>query len=265
MVKAEKKIYWSHFTISNIKKSKLKRLGKRLDKYDTIVTICDEMKEEYENLFPKLKNKIKRIYNFIDEKKIEQKITEGGYTLSDEEYKLLKDEYCLSVGRLTNQKDHKTMIEAFSVLKSKGIKEKLYILGDGELRTELEQLIKEKKLENEIILLGSKINPYIWMKSAKLFIHSSFFEGFPMVLLESLYVGTPVVASNFKSGAIELEGKEKNGEIFEIGNYKELAEKIEKLLKNDELKKEYISKSKKLVEKFYLENIIKEYEKMMNE
>lgn len=78
MVKAEKKIYWSHFTISNIKKSKLKRLGKRLDKYDIIVTICDEMKEEYENLFPKLKNKIKRIYNFIDEKKIEQKITGGG-------------------------------------------------------------------------------------------------------------------------------------------------------------------------------------------
>lgn len=265
MVKAEKKIYWSHFTISNIKKSKLKRLGKRLDKYDIIVTICDEMKEEYENLFPKLKNKIKRIYNFIDEKKIEQKITEGGYTLSDEEYKLLKDEYCLSVGRISNGKDYKTILEAFCILKSRGIKEKLYILGDGELRTELEQLIKEKKLENEIILLGSKINPYIWMKSAKLFIHSSFFEGFPMVLLESLYVGTPVVASNFKSGAIELEGKEKNGEIFEIGNYKELAEKIEKLLKNDELKKEYISKSKKLVEKFYLENIIKEYEKMMNE
>lgn len=265
MVKAEKKIYWSHFTISNIKKSKLKRLGKRLDKYDTIVTICDEMKEEYENLFPKLKNKIKRIYNFIDEKKIEQKITEGGYTLSDEEYKLLKDDYCLSIGRLTNQKDHKTMIEAFSILKSKGIKEKLYILGDGELRTELEQIIKEKKLENEIILLGSKINPYIWLKNAKLFVHSAIFEGFPMVLLEALYVGVPIVTSNFKSGALELVEREKNGEIFEVGNSEEFAKKIEKLLKNDNLKKEYINKSKKLVEKFYLENIIKEYEKVMSD
>lgn len=265
MVKSEKKIYWSHFTISNIKKSKLKRLGKRLDKYDTIVTICDEMKEEYENLFPKLKNKIKRIYNFIDEKKIEQKITEGGYTLSDEEYKLLKDDYCLSIGRLTNQKDHKTMIEAFSILKSKGIKEKLYILGDGELRTELEQIIKEKKLENEIILLGSKINPYIWLKNAKLFVHSAIFEGFPMVLLEALYVGVPIVTSNFKSGALELVEREKNGEIFEVGNSEEFAKKIEKLLKNDNLKKEYINKSKKLVEKFYLENIIKEYEKVMSE
>lgn len=265
MVKSEKKIYWSHFTISNIKKSKLKRLGKRLDKYDTIVTICDEMKEEYENLFPKLKNKIKRIYNFIDEKKIEQKITEGGYTLSDEEYKLLKDEYCLSVGRLTNQKDHKTMIEAFSILKSKGIKEKLYILGDGELRTELEQIIKEKKLENEIILLGSKANPYIWMKSAKLFIHSAIFEGFGLVITEAMYLEIPIIISNFKAGSFELIEKEKNGEVFEIGNCNEFAEKIEKLLKNDELKKEYISKSKKLVEKFYLENIIKEYEKIMNE
>lgn len=265
MVKAEKKIYWSHFTISNIKKSKLKRLEKRLDKYDTIVTICDEMKEEYENLFPKLKNKIKRIYNFIDEKKIEQKITEGGYTLSDEEYKLLKDEYCLSVGRLTNQKDHKTMIEAFSILKSKGIKEKLYILGDGELRTELEQIIKEKKLENEIILLGSKANPYIWMKSAKLFIHSAIFEGFGLVITEAMYLEIPIIISNFKAGSFELIEKEKNGEVFEIGNCNEFAEKIEKLLKNDDLRKEYINKSKKLVEKFYLENIIKEYEKIMNE
>ena len=157
------------------------------------------------------------------------------------------------------------MIEAFSILKSKGIKEKLYILGDGELKPELEQIIKEKKLENEIILLGSKINPYIWLKNAKLFVHSAIFEGFPMVLLEALYVGVPIVTSNFKSGALELVEREKNGEIFEVGNSKEFAEKIEKLLKNDNLRKEYINKSKKLVEKFYLENIIKEYEKAMND
>ena len=263
-VKAKKKIYWSHFTISNIKKSRLKRIERRLKNYDEIVTICDEMKKEYQIAFPKLKNNIKRIYNFIDQKKIEQKIT-GGYILSDEEYNLLKDDYCLSIGRLTNQKDHKTMIEAFSILKSKGIKEKLYILGDGELKLELEQIIKEKKLENEIILLGSKINPYIWLKNAKLFVHSAIFEGFPMVLLEALYVGVPIVTSNFKSGALELVEREKNGEIFEVGNSKEFAEKIEKLLKNDNLREEYISKSKKLVEKFYLENIIKEYEKVMSE
>ena len=157
------------------------------------------------------------------------------------------------------------MIEAFSILKSKGIKEKLYILGDGELRTELEQIIKEKKLENEIILLGSKANPYIWMKSAKLFIHSAIFEGFGLVITEAMYLEIPIIISNFKAGSFELIEKEKNGEVFEIGNCNEFAEKIEKLLKNDDLRKEYINKSKKLVEKFYLENIIKEYEKIMNE
>lgn len=103
------------------------------------------------------------------------------------------------------------------------------------------------------------------MKNAKIFIHSSFFEGFGLVITEAMYLEIPIITSNFKAGSFELIEKEKNGEIFEIGNYKELAEKIEKLLKNDELKKEYISKSKKLVEKFYLENIIKEYEKIMNE
>lgn len=56
-VKAKKKIYWSHFTISNIKKSRLKRIERRLKNYNEIVTICDEMKKEYQRAFPKLKNK----------------------------------------------------------------------------------------------------------------------------------------------------------------------------------------------------------------
>ena len=262
-IKAKKKIYWGHSVISDKRVLKLKRINRRLSKYTNIVTICNGMKEEYEKFFPKLKNKIIKIYNFIDEKEINKKLLEKE-KMSEYEKELLEKEYCVAVGRITNEKDYKTLIEAFILLKNRGIKEKLYIVGDGELRLELERLIKNKNLEEEIILLGAKSNPYIWMKNAKIFIHSSFAEGFGLVLIEAMHIGVPIISSNFKVSSYELVEKENNGEIFKIGDSKELSEKIEKLLKNENLRKEYTERAKEFVKKFYLENIIKDYEKIMN-
>ena len=64
-IEADKKVVWIHNSIPNLKKSegKIKRFGKRLEKYDRIVAICDEMKEELKDIYPNLKDKIIRIYN----------------------------------------------------------------------------------------------------------------------------------------------------------------------------------------------------------
>ena len=101
------------------------------------------------------------------------------------------------------------------------------------------------------------------MKYADLFLHSSKKEGFPIVLLEAMYVGVSIICSNFKTGAYELIEKERNGEIFEIGNAKEFADKIEKLLRDKELRKNYSEKSKKFVERFYIEKIMNEYRNLI--
>lgn len=84
-----------------------------------------------------------------------------------------------------------------------------------------------------------------------------------MVFLESMYSGATIISSNFKTGVYELVKKEGNGEIFKIGDYKEFADKIEKLLNDEELRKEYAEKSKEFVKKFYIKNIIKEYENLI--
>ena len=259
-IKIKEKIYWNHISINNMNFRKIKRVEKRLNKYTKIVTICDEMKEEIAKGMPLLKNKLYRIYNFIDEKKINEKI-EKEEKLGE---KLQKENYCISVGRLAEPKDYETTIKAFKILREKDIKEKLYIVGDGDLKEKLYNLIKEYNLENQVFLLGAKDNPYIYMKYADLFIHSSKLEGFPMVLLEALHIGVPIVSSNFKTGAYDLVEKENNGEIFEIGDYKTLALKIEKFLKNEDKRREYIIKSKEFVKKFYLRNIMKEYENILD-
>lgn len=177
--------------------------------------------------------------------------------------KLQKESYCISVGRLAKPKDYETTIKAFKILKGKNIKEKLYIIGDGNLKGKLYNLIKEYNLENQVFLLGVKDNPYIYMKYADLFIHTSELEGFPMVLLEDLHTGVLIISSNFKTEAYELIEKENNGEIFEIGDYKTLVLKIEKLLNNENKRREDTTKSKKFVKKFYLKNIMKEYKEFI--
>ena len=181
------------------------------------------------------------------------------------EEELLKEKYCISVGRLSEPKDYKTTIQAFKLLKERGINEKLFIIGDGNLKEKLNKLIKELDLEGQVFLLGMKENPYLYMKNADILIHSSRKEGFPMVLLEGMCVGVPIICSNFKTGAYELIEKERNGEIFEIANYEELANKVESLLKNNELRKNYIEKSKKFTERFYIEKIINKYKNFIEE
>ena len=254
-INIERKIYWNHLSIEKMKPSKRVRMLKRLNNYTQIVAICEEMAQEIKTIFPELAYKVKVIYNFIDEEKIKLKVEEDKKL----EEELLKEKYCISVGRLSEPKDYKTTIQAFKILKERGIKEKLFIIGDGNLKEKLNKLIKELELEEQVFLLGMKENPYLYMKNADILIHSSRKEGFPMVLLEGMCVGIPIICSNFKTGSYELIEKEKNGEMFEIGNHEDLANKIESLLKNNELRKNYSEKSKKFVEKFYIEKIMNEY------
>ena len=112
----------------------------------------------------------------------------------------------LSVGRLTSQKDFRTLIHAFKqVLEKKNCN--LIILGEGELRPELEKLIKSLGLENNIQLLGFVDNPYAWMSHADLFVLSSIREGFGNVIVEAMACGTPIVSTDCPSGPSEiLEG-----------------------------------------------------------
>lgn len=260
-INIERKIYWNHLSIEKMKPSKRVRMLKRLNNYTQIVAICEEMAQEIKTIFPELSSKVKVIYNFIDEEKIKLKMKEDKKL----EEELLKEKYCISVGRLSEPKDYETTIKAFKYLKERGIKEKLFIIGDGDLKEKLNKLIKELELEEQVFLLGMKENPYLYMKNADILIHSSRKEGFPMVLLEGMCVGIPIICSNFKTGSYELIEKEKNGEMFEIGNHEDLANKVESLLKNNELRKNYIEKSKKFTEKFYIEKIINKYKNFIEE
>lgn len=131
----------------------------------------------------------------------------------------------LGVGRLTFQKDFKTLIYAFKKVREKK-NFNLVILGEGEQRPELEQLINSLDLQDNVKLLGFVDNPYAWMSHAEVFVLSSINEGFGNVIVEAMACGTPVVSTDCPSGPSEILEDGLWGELVTPGNPDLLAQAI---------------------------------------
>ena len=109
----------------------------------------------------------------------------------------------ISAGRLAPQKNFSLLIESFAVVRRK-FDVRLVILGEGPDRPRLEASIRRHGVEHCVALPGFVPNPYACMARANVFVLSSDYEGLPTVLIESLALGTPVIATDCKSGPREI-------------------------------------------------------------
>nr|WP_110650641.1 glycosyltransferase [Salinicola peritrichatus] len=116
---------------------------------------------------------------------------------ADESVELSPKPYIVHVSRLSDVKRQEWLIRAY--LESK-IEEDLVIVGDGPKRESLEKLADELGARDRIHFIGSRPNPYPWMKHARLFVLSSRSEAFGIVLAESMICGTPCVAVDCPGG-----------------------------------------------------------------
>ncbi len=135
----------------------------------------------------------------------------------------------LGVGRLTRQKDFPTLLRAFARLRER-VDARLIILGEGEDRDALEALARELDIGDVTDLPGFVDNPYGWMRRANVFVLSSAWEGSPNALTEALYLGTPVVATDCRSGPRELLEDGRYGPLVPVGDTEALAGAIEATL-----------------------------------
>ncbi|RTH32330.1 glycosyl transferase [Thermus scotoductus] len=135
----------------------------------------------------------------------------------------------LGVGRLTEQKDFPTLIRAFALVRAQR-PARLMILGEGELRPQLEALVHELGLQDDVALPGFVENPYAYMARAAVFVLSSRREGFGNVLVEAMACGTPVVSTDCPSGPREILDHGKYGRLVPVGDVKSLAESILKAM-----------------------------------
>lgn len=267
--KKARQIIWLHGSVEHFfgKFTKIFRskYEKNLNKYDYIVTIAREMKEQLIRFYPNLKNhNIKIIYNPFDFNDILLKSNDKT-SLSEDEKILIRDKYICTVTRIDeNHKDIKTIIMAYKILyDNSDISDKLYIIGDGVDRYSLEKITKYLNLEKNILFLGKKTNPYVWMKNANIFILSSKTEGFGLVLVEAMASGTFVISSNCEIGPREILNYGECGDLFEVGNAKELAKTIKFALDNKNYKKEKIQKAFARISEFDKNVIIQSLEEIL--
>ena len=230
---------WIHFSLTfgeKLSADKIEKYKKQYKKYDKILAICDTMRDEFVEILGMDKNKVELVYNPIDLEAIRKKAEN-----IDKKYEnYLKQDYFLQVSRLTEQKQPEHLVDIYYKLKQRGIKEKLYFIGNGEKVELIKQKIKEYKLEDDVILLGQIENPYPFFKNAKLFVHTGKYEGLPTVLLESLAFGTPVVAYDCPTGPKDILGKNSEyGELIPLNDKDTFVEKVYELMNKNEKYENY--------------------------
>ena len=135
----------------------------------------------------------------------------------------------VAIGRLSPEKDHLTLIEAFADLR-KHTRARLVIVGEGPMRPALEDTIARHGLGDFITLAGASSDPFEWLLKAEVLVSSSKFEGLGNVLIEALACGTPVVSTDCPYGPREVLGGGRLGELVPVADPKALASAIERAL-----------------------------------
>lgn len=236
-------------------KKKPKEKERLINAYDKLILISKDMIKELNEYYPFAKDKGFHVYNPIDLSKVVIDI-EKEDELNELEKELIKKRYIVSLCRLDRIKGCHEIIEAVKNLKEKGLKINYYIIGDGKEKENLVSLIKKYSLENQVYLLGIKRNPFIWLKHAKAFVHASYGEGLPNVLIEAMSVNTPIVAYDCPTGPNDILNGGDCGQLIEMGNISHLTNGIEKVITDEEYVKILKEKMKIRIEDFSSEKSI---------
>lgn len=208
-VKANKKLAWINCDYVNTLYNKdfdflfYQNIDKMIVVSEYIYNSISKMKYNY-------KNKLKIIHDIVDPYLISNMaMCLEAKEMIDGNFKIL------TVGRLATVKGYDLAIQTASLLKKNGIKFKWFIIGEGPQRKDIEQDIKKYGLEKEIILLGSKANPYPYMKNCDLYVQCSKKEGFGLTVMEAKILKKVIITTNFET-AKELIKNNINGLIVNM-------------------------------------------------
>lgn len=253
-IKAKKKVQWIHFDINKIGFNR-KFAKRNYKKFDKIFVVSEEGKEKLINLIPALNNKVEAFFNIISCNLIEN-MSKNEKSFDD----LFDGVRILTVGRLSKEKGQELTINVLARLKNEGYKVRWYCIGDGPEKYNYRNRIKRLDIENDYILLGSKLNPYPFMKDCDIYVQPSKHEGYCITLGEARCFDNPIVTTNF-TGANEQIKNEITGLVCDISE-QGIYQAIKRLLDNKELYKDIrINLSNEIVDST---NEISKLEKLVN-
>ncbi|KPL57778.1 glycosyltransferase [Rossellomorea vietnamensis] len=179
--------------------------NKYFKKLDKIITVSQECATVLRKEFEIYSNKIEVMHNIISPNIIKKMsylhsgIMQGGIKI-------------VSVGRLTQQKGFELAIDACKTLVEEGYDIKWYVIGDGNERRKIENLIEKHNLQERFILLGIKDNPYPYIRESDIYVQPSRFEGKSIAIDEAKILNKPIIVTNFSTAKDQINHEE-NGLI----------------------------------------------------
>ncbi len=210
---------------TNVKDKILLPIIKRLyPKADLVIAISKGVMNDIVDICNLDSEKISCIYNPVVTSDFEESIKATPEINFNKDLPLI-----IASGRLVEQKDYPTMLKALAlVIKQKPVN--AMVLGKGHLEKELITLSQELGIDNNVIFKGFVDNPLSYMKQADIFLMTSAWEGFGNVLVEALYCGLSVVATDCKAGPAEILDDGKYGLLVPVGNEIAISDAILKVI-----------------------------------
>lgn len=198
-VNAKKKIAWIHTDYSKVQINKKSEL-KMWSRYDYIISISDAVTTGFLEIFPELKEKIVLIENILPKRLIENQKEAFSVDVEMPE----KGIKLLSIGRYCTAKNFDNVPEICSQIIKKGIDAYWYIAGFGTDEKLIKEKIRHFNMEERVILLGKKENPYPYIKACDVYVQPSRYEGKSVTVREAQMLNKPVVITNYATSQSQL-------------------------------------------------------------
>lgn len=198
-VNADKKIAWIHTDYSTIEINIESEL-KMWSRYDYIVSISNDCTKSFLKKFPSLSGKIIEIENILSADLIKKK--------SVEFVPLEFDNACLkllSIGRFSDAKNFDNVPEICKKIIAKGLSAKWYLIGYGGDEQLIKDKISEFNMQDNVIILGKKENPYPYIKACDAYVQPSRYEGKSVAVREAQILEKPVIITNYATAHSQLK------------------------------------------------------------
>lgn len=213
-----------------------------VNKYDEFIVLTEEDKKQWKN------KKVKVIPNFISS--------------FPKEISSCENKKIISVGRLEYQKGYDILIDVWKKIEEKYPDWILEVYGNGPEKEKLQRKINSLGLEKSFLLKGVTKNIKEKYLASSIYVMSSRYEGMPMVLLEAMAHGLPVVSFECPCGPKDLIIDNEAGFLVEFGDKEKMQEKIEELIINKEKRQIFGRNARKNVERFSKEKIMEKWKKL---
>lgn len=231
-----------------------------LDKIDTILCPTIDTKNNLQKIFPKNSNKFKVLRDPII---CVKEITK----LKNDDEKIEYENYFLSIGRLTKQKNYMFLLQFLKKFyKQKYSKYIFLIAGEGEEKEKLKKYIMKNNMENFIKLIGYKKNIFPLLNNAEALISTSLWEDPGFTLVKSAFVNTTIISSNCPNGPREILNNGAYGYLYQTNSFEDMENQLDNFLKdNNQLKKNKKTNLKKYIKEFTIFNHFKNLQKNLYE